>query len=280
VLGQYLIAFREVLEAALISAIILSYLARSSRRHLSRYVWYGIILALIASVSFGALIWVAFGEVPESFQSLFEAMAAFVAVAVLSSVIYWMAIKGKAIRQEIERRVEAVTSRGAIVGLVSLGFVVVFREGFETVLFLTPFLISDAAATLVGMLLGILTAILLCYGIFIVGMRINLQRFFYFTSIMLILLAGGLAGYGTHEFLEYFEKAGVQAGWLAQPAYSLGIPETSPFHDRGVIGSILAVMFGYTVSAEWARLIVHVSYLAIVLPLVIWVYRRTGTLKA
>jgi len=280
VLGQYLIAFREVLEAALMTAIILSYMTRSSRRHLSRYVWYGIILAVAASVSLGAGIWIAFGEIPALYESLFEATAAFVAVAVLSSMIYWMAIKGKTIRQEIERRVEAMASRGAIIGLVLLGFVVVFREGFETVLFLTPFLIADAAATLAGMLLGILTAVLHSYAIFVVGMRINLRKFFYFTSILLILLAGGLAGYGTHELLEYSEGAGVQLGWVAQPAYSLGIADASPFHDKGVIGSIFAVMFGYTVSAEWARLIVHVSYLAVVLPLVIWVYRRTRTQNA
>jgi high-affinity iron transporter len=264
-----------VLEATLITAIILSYLARSRRPQLSRYVWYGIVLAVVASVSVGVGIWVVFGEIPEVYEALFEAVAAFVAVAVLSSMIYWMAVKGRTIRQEVERRVDAIASRGAVVGLVSLGFVVVFREGFETVLFLMPFLVSDAVATLAGMLLGILTAVLLSYGIFVVGMRINLQRFFHFTSILLILLAGGLAGYGTHELLEYSEGAGVQLGWLAQPAYSLGIPDSSPFHDKGVVGSVFAVMFGYTVSAEWLRVIVHVSYLAVVLPLVVWVYRRT-----
>jgi hypothetical protein len=33
-------------------------------------------------------------------------------------------------------------------------------------------------------------------------------------------------------------------------------------------------MFGYSVEAEWARVLVHLFYLAAVLPLVIWVYRR------
>jgi len=33
-------------------------------------------------------------------------------------------------------------------------------------------------------------------------------------------------------------------------------------------------MFGYTVEAEWLRLIAHFAYLAIVLPLVIWAYRK------
>ncbi len=38
-LGQYLITFREVLEAALITAIILAYLTRTGREHLTPYVW-------------------------------------------------------------------------------------------------------------------------------------------------------------------------------------------------------------------------------------------------
>ncbi|MGQ9551636.1 MAG: FTR1 family protein [Candidatus Bathycorpusculaceae bacterium] len=105
-------------------------------------------------------------------------------------------------------------------------------------------------------------------------MKINLQRFFYFTSIMLILFAGGLAGYGTHELLEYYEETSFKVGWLSEPAYALAIPADSPFHHKGVIGSIFAVMFGFTISAEWARMIVHISYLAIALPLVIWVYRK------
>jgi len=272
--GQYLITFRETLEAALIAAIILSYLARSGRRILTRYAWYGISLAIVASFSLGVIVWFTYGILSETSKLLFEAVAAFIAVAVLSSMIYWMAVKGRDIREETEKRVERAASRSAIIGLSSFGFVVVFREGFETVLFLTPFLLDDAIATLAGMFLGILTAVLLSYGIFVVGMKINLQRFFYFTSIILILLAGGLAGYGMHELLEYYEETGYKIGWLSEPAYALGIPPDSPFHHKGIIGSIFAVMFGYTVSAEWARIIVHISYLAIVLPLVIWVYRK------
>jgi len=278
-LGQYLITFREAFEAALITAIILSYLAKTSRYGLVRYVWYGISLAVVASISLGAVVWFTYGVLPETSKLLFEAVAAFVAVFVLSSMIYWMAVKGRNIKSEMEKRVEIVASRGAIIGLASLGFIVVFREGFETVLFLTPFLLSDAVATLGGLSFGILTAVFLAYGIFVVGMKINLQRFFYFTSIMLILLAGGLAGYGTHEFLEYHEETGFKAGWLSEPAYALNIPTDSPFHHKGAIGSIFAVMFGYTVSAEWARIIVHLSYLAIALPLLIWVYRKMNRKK-
>lgn len=273
-LGQYLVTFRETLEAALITAIILSYLARSGKHGLSRYVWYGAALAVANSLTLGTLAWFAYGILPETLKLLFEALTAFVAVIVLSSMIYWMALRGRNIREEMEKRVETAASRSARISLSSLSFIVVFREGFETVLFLTPFLLVDTMTTLVGMFLGISTAVLLAYSIFVVGMKINLKRFFYFTSIMLILLAGGLAGYGTHELIEYYEETGFEVGWLSEPAYTLNIPADSPFHHRGAVGSIFAVMFGYTTSAEWARVIVHAAYLMVALPLVFWVHRK------
>jgi len=274
ILGQYLITFREVLEAAFIIAIMLSYLIRTHRNKLVRYVWYGVYLAILTSLSLGAFIWFIYGTLTEFSRLLFEALAAFLAVIVLSSMIYWMAIKGKYIRQEIEKHIEIVTTKGTIIGLISFAFIIVFREGFETILFLTPFLLDDAIPTFIGMIAGMIAAFILSYSIFIAGMRINLRIFFYLTSILLILLAGGLAGYGVHELLEYYEKTGVRIGWLAEPAYSLNIPEDSPLHHKGIIGSIFAVMFGYSISPEWARIIIYLIYLTIMLPIITWIYRK------
>jgi len=273
-IGQFLLAFREALEAALIIAIILAYLARTKRNPLTRYAWYGVYLAVAASFVLGASIWFLYGGLTGPTKALFEGAAALIAVFVLSSMIYWMATKGKELKIEVEKRLEAMVTRGATLALTSFSFIVVFREGLETVLFLTPFMVVDAAGTIIGAVLGIVASLALAYVVFVVGMKINIRRFFYFTSILLVLLAGGLAGYGTHELTEYFEDTGTELGWLGQNAYVLNIPENNPLHHKGVVGSILAVMFGYTVKAEWARLIVHLSYLIIALPLVVWVYRK------
>jgi len=218
-----------------------------------------------------------YGSLTGPTKALFEGVAAFFAVLVLSSMIYWMATKGKELKVEVERRVEAFVTRGATLALISFSFIVVFREGLETVLFLTPFLLNDAIGTLAGAFLGIVASLALAYAIFIVGMNIRIRKFFYFTSILLVLLAGGLAGYGVHELVEYAEETGVKLDWLGEYAYALDIPEDDPLHHKGVIGSTFAVMFGYTVKAEWARVIVHLVYLAIVLPLVVLIYKKEVT---
>jgi len=285
VVAQYLLTFREVLEAALLSAIILAFLSRTGRADMTRFAWYGIYGATGASLGLGALVWFAYGALSDSQKFLFEGVAALIAVAVLTSMIYWMAVKGRTIKREVETRVEAAVTTGAMVGLASVTFVLVFREGLETVLFLTPFLVQYTGMTVLGAALGVGAGVGLAYGIFRVGIKLDLQRFFYFTSILLILLAGGLLGYGIHELIEYGAETGAyDLGWWATPAYSLGlfggddVIPPDPLHHKGYIGSIFAVLFGYSQNPEWARVVAHVSYLVIALPLIIAVYRRPDLL--
>jgi high-affinity iron transporter len=273
-IGQFLLTFREVLEAALVTSIVLAYLVRTNRRHLTKYVWLGVSIAAAASLVLGTVIWFTYGLLNEPIQVLFEGSAAILAVVVLTSMILWLANKGKEIRKEVEARIESIATKEAAFAIGSFSFLIAFREGLETVLFLTPFLSSDPQGTIVGALIGVAASVVLSYGIFVFGMGIDLRRFFYFTSVLLVLLAGGLAGYGTHELIEYAEFMRLDMGWFGERAYSLNIPSSSPLHHNGLLGSILAVMFGYTVSAEWGRLLVHFAYLMLVIPFVVKAYRR------
>ena len=274
VVAQYLLTFREVLEAALLSAIILAFLAKTGRAAMTRYAWYGVYGATAGSFAVGAGILVLYGQLSTPTRILFEGVAALVAVAVLTSMIYWMALRSRSLRQEIEGRVEAAATQRALLGVASVTFVLVFREGLETVLFLTPFLVQDAALTILGAALGLGAGIVLAYAVFRVGLKLDIRRFFYFTSVLLVLLAGGLLGYGVHELVEYAEDGGANLGWWSSSAFNLGLPESDPLHNKGVIGSVLAVMFGYDTDPEWARVVTHAAYLAVALPLVILIYRR------
>lgn len=273
-LGQFVITLREGFEAGLIIGIMIAYLIRTNRNNLVKFVLSGSYLAIILGIIIGAAVFLIYGTLSRSFQLLFEALAAYLAVAVLTTVILWMITKGKTIKKEIESKIEISITKGTMFALASFAFVVVFREALETVLFLTPFILIAFQDTIIGTILGILFALFLSYGIFKLGMKINIRRFFYFTSIIIILLAGGLAGYGTHELIEYLEDSNVQLGFWAEKAYDLKISKDDLLHHKNVIGSIFAVMFGYSVSMEWLRLIVHLTYLSIFIPVTIVVYRR------
>ncbi len=273
-LGQFVITLREGFEAGLIIGIMIAYLIRTNRNNLVKYVFSGSYLAIILGIIIGAFVFLIYGTLSRSSQLLFEALAAYLAVAVLTTVILWMITKGKTIKKEIESKIEISITKGTMFALAFFAFVVVFREALETVLFLTPFIIIAFQDTIIGTILGILFALFLSYGIFKLGMKINIRRFFYFTSIIIILLAGGLAGYGTHELIEYLEDSNVQLGFWAEKAYDLKISKDDLLHHKNVIGSIFAVMFGYSVSMEWLRLIVHLTYLSIFIPVTIIMYRK------
>ncbi len=272
-IGQTLITFRETLEAALIIGIILAYLIRTGRAQYARYVWYGVFLSIAASIVLGATIWFAYGAISDSAKVLFESAAAFTAVVVLTSMLFLMAKKSRTIKKEIEKRVKTIVTGGAIISLILFSFIIVFREGLETVLFLTPTLVTDATGTIAGVIVGSLAALALGYAIFIVGKNISIRKFFYFTSVLLILLAAGLVGYGVHEAIEYNQKTGgSNLGWFDDSAYDLGINENNIFHHKGAIGSVFAVMFGYSAKPEWGRVLFHLTYLIVALPLLIRVY--------
>jgi len=271
VIGQFVITFREAFEALLLVMILVMYLQKTGRHQHVRSAVYGAVGALFAGAAIALAVALIYGGLGEGKKELFEGAASLLAVAVLTYMVYWMATRGREIRSEVERKVSSSRSHLAV-ALASFVFVV--REVIETVLFLTPFAARDLVGTAAGAAAGVTLAGLLSYGIFSLGMRFPVRRFFYYSSIMLILIAGGLAGYGVHELIEYAEEEGVELGWLAEPAYQLDIPEGSPLHHKGIVGSVLAVLFGYTVKAEWLRVIVHLTYLAVALPAVHRVYSR------
>jgi len=272
--GAFLITFREALEAAIIVAIIIAYLRRTNRANQIKDVWIGTALSVGVSVLLGIGILKFYGGLAE--KELFEGIASYLAVIVLTTMTYWMATKGKDIRAEIESKVSRSIAPLALIGFT---FIVVFREGLETVLFLTPFMTQNLTGTLLGLVAGLTGALVLAYLIYGVGMRIDLRRFFYYSSILLVFVAAGLAGYGTHELIEWAEEEGYSFGVLAVTAYDLGIPSESIWHHKGAIGSVFAVLFGYSVSMEWGRVLVQFGYLITVLYLVLRAYGKEPVLN-
>jgi len=266
-LGQYLITFREVFEAALITSIMIAFLVKTNNEHLKKQIWIGVGISVIASIITGLFIFLLFDGLSQAGEKLFEALAAFVAVALLTWMILWMITKGTRIQNEIEEKIDHQLIKGPSWGLIGLTVIFVFREGFETVIFLTPFSLDSPLETFAGLILGVISALILSILIYRFGMNISIKKFFTFTSIILILLAAGLLGYGVHELFEYFEVIGIHTGWIGTTAFDLGIQKGSVFHHKGIIGSIFGVMFGYSVKMEWGRIIFHSLYLLTTLPL-------------
>jgi len=264
-LPSFIITFREGLEAALVVAIVASYLKRTGNEGLNKYLYSGAIVAVGASVLLGVSMSAVYGELAGVPAQVFEGVAALTATVVLTYMILWMTRHSQTMRAELERKSEMAVTAKQMLEVVAVSFVAVFREGFETVLFLTALVIIDSSGTLVGAIGASLTVIVLGMLLMRGTYKLDLDKFFQVTSIVLIVFAAGLAGYGVHELMEAGETSGMQLGVLGQQAFDINPPRNPDgsyplLHEKGAVRSILAALVGYSGNPEWLRVIVYLGY--------------------
>jgi high-affinity iron transporter len=251
------VSFREAFEAALLTAIILMVIERSGRRDLRAAVIAGVASSIALGVALGAVIYSVFKVLPE--KALLEAAMSYVAALVLVTVIVWMARHGPHVKDEVERALAGALSARLVAAVT---FVFVFREVLETVLIAAPFIASQPAAAAAGVAAGSLPAVALAAAAYWVGLKLPLRKFFLATSLLLVFVASGLVGYGTHEAIEWMEERGVNLGLLAAKVYSLDIPESHPLHPSSPLGAVLSVLLGWHPQMELARALLQAATLA------------------
>src|SRR5438270_3996190 len=196
-LQALIVTLREGVEAALIIGITLAYLARIGRSDLRKIVYWALISAFVGSVA-GAVV-VSRLEVNED---KFEGWIMLLAAAFVVSMVVFMMRAGRKMKGEIESKLSSLAT-GSKWGLFLFIFLMIFREGVETVLALSGIsLNSTELMSLIGTFLGITLAVI--FGImFVKGtVRINLQKFFRVTSVILIFVAIELVVSGIHELFE------------------------------------------------------------------------------
>src|ERR1700674_1383395 len=192
------VTLREGVEAALIVGITLVYLAKVGRPDLRKTVYWALAAAVVASV-IGA---VAFSYLPTSQEQLEGWIMLVAAVFVVSMVIFMMRTARK-LKGEIETKVGAFASAGSRWGLFAFVFLMVFREGVETVVILSGVTLnSTELMSFLGTLIGIGLAVV--FGVMFVkgSVRVNLQKFFRVTTVILFFVALQLLISGLHELSE------------------------------------------------------------------------------
>jgi high-affinity iron transporter len=274
--GAALLTTREGLEASLIVGIVLAYLAKTDNRSSFRIIWAGTAAAVALSVLLGAALFFTVGELEGRSEQIFEGVAMLSAVAVLTWMIFWMRKQAANIKRELEAKLAGAIAAGSAVGLASVVFFAVLREGWETALFL--FAISESStplSTSVGAVVGLAVSISLGVALYMGSRRLNLRQFFTITGLLLIVFASGLLAHGIHEFQE--------AGLL---------PETVEhvWNTNGVVsedstsGKFLTALFGYNGDPSLLEVLAWGVYLTAALwfflrPLVSW-SRRPAAAQA
>lgn len=276
---SFLIALRESLEAALIIVIMAVYLQKLRKKNLNRYLYLGSGAAIAASIVLAVVVQAIYGGLAGIAAEVFEGAASLTATVVLTYMIFWMSKHAQKIKGELQEKIEIAVTKGQLFGIATLAFVAVFREGLETVLFLTGTFFLVPSGTIIGVLIGfvvvVVLALLLMKGVY----QLDIRKFFKYTSVILIIFAAGLAGYGVHELMEAGEGAGLEFGILGQQAFNIN-PASNPdgsyplLHEKGAVGSILKALVGYDGNPEWIRIIVYVGYWLAVGTYLLKTYRK------
>ena len=192
------VTLREGVEAALIVGIALVYLAKIGRPDLRRTVFAALIAALVGSVA-GAVL---FSYLPIN-QDKVEGWVMLLAAVLVVGMILFMMRTARTLRGDIETKVGSLAGAGSKWGLFAFIFLMVFREGVETVVILSGVTLnSSELMSFLGTLLGVALAVI--FGVMFVkgSVRIDLRKFFRVTTVILFFVAAQLVISGLHELSE------------------------------------------------------------------------------
>jgi high-affinity iron transporter len=254
--GTFVITLREGFEAALIVGLILAYLAKTGQGDQTRAVWWGVGAAAAISVAIGATLYLSAGELEGTSEQIYEGATMIFAAALVTWMAFWMRRQAATIGTHLREQVsESLRTSGAI-GLATVAFIAVAREGLETALFL--FASSEDSGPVIavaGGILGLVAAVGLGVAFYRGALRLDLSKFFTVTSLLVIAFAAYLIYGGLHEFgeatgSEALEVAAPLAGllygcslawvylreqlraWRSREAEEAGAGEPSPAESR------------------------------------------------
>jgi high-affinity iron transporter len=256
-----LIMLREGFEAALVVAIVFAYLRRIERLDLSRAVWEGVGLAAAISLGVGVVVHLTIGNLEGAARLRAFAAISFLALCVLTWMVFWMRRQSRAIKGDLEHRVDTALMSGNVArGLSAVALFAVLREGIEAALFLIAAATEDSGwSVLVGGLIGLGLASLVAWLVYYGGRSLPLKAFFTVTGVVLIVFAAGLAS----RTVLFLQGAGDLGSLNLNGVYDLTAYDW--LTQSTEVGKFLAAMFGWDPRPSIEQVVAYLGYLVPVL---------------
>ena len=275
-MAEFIIVFREVLEASLVVGIIYLIIEKTNQTSHFAKLWYAVFVSILASIVVGFLVIQAKNSLGnDSTQALFEAIFLYLTAFLIWYVIFWLS-KNVSDKKVLEGQALNAMELSSW-GIFFVVFFAILREGFETAIFLISSFSITGTFSYLGFFTGALLAILIGYLIVAQGRKINLRSVFKYTTLLLVFLSAGMVAYGTHEAEEYLvksdqiEKSSITRVWdILEPVQSTDTGQKiyHPLHDKGSIGLFLKGFFGYNSNPNIPEVILWV--LALLFGLNMW----------
>lgn len=255
--GSGLIGLREGLEAGIVVVVLVAFLVKSNRRDAVKWVWLGVATAVVMTV--GVFLAIQYGAytVKDLAAEAIAGVTSLVAVAIVTSMVLWMRSASAGLSGELRAGMSKALESGTA-AVAALAFLAVGREGFETALFMVGYAEAETAWPLLGLLIGVVIAAGIAWGIYAGAVRINLAKFFSYTGVFLIVVAAGILAYGIGALQT--------VGWLPG-AGSRAFDISSWLDWSSWYGQIIQGVFNITPTPTVLQLLCWLSYLVAVLAL-------------
>ena len=134
-MAEFIIVFREVLEASLVVGIIYLIIEKTNQTSHFAKLWYAVFVSILASIVVGFLVIQAKNSLGnDSTQALFEAIFLYLTAFLIWYVIFWLS-KNVSDKKVIEGQALNAMELSSW-GIFFVVFFAILREGFETAIFL------------------------------------------------------------------------------------------------------------------------------------------------
>ena len=224
VVNSSIIVFREGLEAVLILAALMASMVGAQRR-LRRPLMGGVLVALVASAITWLIAQTVLGSLAGWGERL-EAVVSLVAIGVLLLILNWFyhRVYWQENLQDLHRKKKRVLAGASVgilsaqaLGLVALGFSSVYREGFETVLFLQALTLEAGAMTVLeGVALGFAGVVGVFFLVIALERKLPHKRMLVATGVLITVVLVALVG----QTVQTMQAV----GWLPVSPASVELP--------------------------------------------------------
>nr|WP_237341976.1 iron uptake transporter permease EfeU [Williamsia soli] len=260
--GSGLIGVREGLEAGIVVMILVAFLVKSDRRDALKWVWVGVGAAIAMVLIIFAVIHYGTSTVTGLTAEAIAGVSSLAAVVIVTFMVLWMKRAAASISGELKESMARALEVGSG-AVVLLSFLAVGREGVETALLMVGYAENTSGSNwpLVGLILGVLIAVVLTVLLYQGTVRINFQKFFTYTGVFLVFVAAGM--------LAYAIRALQTVGWLpglSNTAFNL----TSWYDQSSWYGTIFAGIFNFRPDPTVVQVVGWATYLVVVMTAFLW----------
>ncbi|RMD85210.1 MAG: hypothetical protein D6808_05690 [Candidatus Dadabacteria bacterium] len=263
-ISTFLIVFREVVEISV--ALVLLIAATRGVAGRDRWILAGIALGIAASIAVSRFVSIISHSFQGVGQELLNGWALAISTLLIGYTVVWMGTHGKKIARQISETGSAVLEgKKPLYALCVLIGLTVFRDGAEIVLLSHGLFVAskDAYTLLVGCAGGLLAGVLFGIGMYKGLVRIKTDILFMVLSILLALLAAGMAS----QSVAFFSAAGVLP-YLSEPLWDT----SSLLSESSILGGFMHIVIGYSSRPTGMQVISYFGVLG-----AIWVMFRISS---